>query len=164
MKKKFLFLFLTCCLCGCSLLAPTVQVNYPVNNYQYVYIIPTTSLTSGYTSSSSGSGITKSINPTDISAGEMMKRGYAILPELQDELKARTIVVSYGETGSRIFGLLGYTKEVIIQFRDASNSELIASCVAEGMGSTEADDIRKAVLRALNSIFNYDGDTNPKKK
>ena len=41
---------------------------------------------------------------------------------------------------------------------------MIASCVAEGMGSTEADDIRKAVLRALNSIFNYDGDTNPKKK
>jgi hypothetical protein len=49
--------------------------------------------------------------------------------------------------------LFSYAISVNIQFRDAKTFELIASGEAEGIGSTEADDVRNAVNKALHSIF-----------
>lgn len=163
MKKILSLLFITCSINSCSyqLLAPIVSVHPTITHYAYVYIIPTNTITSGYdydySNSYLPSGITKSINPADIIAGDLMQRGYAVLPSLQEQNINKTMVVSYGETGTRTIGLFAYTKEIIIQFRDATTNELIASCKAEGIGSTEADDIQEAIRRALNAIFTNTG-------
>ena len=145
--------------CGALLKVPVTEINGNLSNYNYVYIIPTAPLTSssGISGGQYGvyGGTTKTINPADVIAGEMMKKGFTVLPEIREEFKNKTIVVSYGETGIRYLwgGLLGYSKEVIIQFRDAVTSELIVSSQAEGVGSTESDDIREALIRAIDAIF-----------
>ena len=62
------------------------------------------------------------------------------------------MVVNYGESGRRNVNL-GYSIEVTIQFTNAETQNPIVICVAEGQGSTEADDIRKAINRALEPLF-----------
>ena len=99
-----------------------------------------------------GSSTTKSVNPSDVIAGILIKQGYIILPELKSELANETLIVNYGESGRRNRGL-GYTIEVTIQFSSAKTNEMICSCTAEGQGETEADDIRQAIRRALSSLF-----------
>jgi hypothetical protein len=42
---------------------------------------------------------------------------------------------------------------IIIQFRDAQTNDLIASAEAEDYGSTEADNVRYALRKALDAIF-----------
>ena len=68
------------------------------------------------------------------------------------ELAKETLIVNYGESGRRNRGL-GYTIEVTIQFISAYTHEMFCSCTAEGQGSTEADDIRQAIKRALDGLF-----------
>jgi hypothetical protein len=83
----------------------------------------------------------------------LMNKGYIILPQIEEDKKDLTLVVSYGETQHRTIGLFSYAIGVNIQFRDAKTFELIASSEAEGIGSTEADDVRNAINKALHSIF-----------
>mgnify|MGYP003295833302 CR=1 FL=1 len=99
-----------------------------------------------------GASTTKSVNPSDVIAGILIKEGYIILPELKSNLSDETLIVNYGESGTRNRGL-GYTIEVTIQFISAKTSEMICSCTAEGQGETEADDIRQAITRALSELF-----------
>lgn len=47
----------------------------------------------------------------------------------------------------------GYTIEVTIQFISANLNTLICSCIAEGQGETEADDIRQAITRCLTEVI-----------
>lgn len=49
-------------------------------------------------------------------------------------------------------GIGGYTLEVSIQILDAKTQEPVFICTAEGQGDTEADDIRKAITRCLESL------------
>ena len=75
-----------------------------------------------------------------------MARGYAILPELNEELLDTTMVVNYGETSvvahnGRIYDA------VILQLRDAKTAELVSSVKADG------DGLRDAILRALDGVF-----------
>lgn len=161
MKKLLPLLLITCVFSSCyTLYPPTVSVNPTISQYRYVYIIPTSAVTSGtsytgtgYYTGVYGAGITKSINPADVIAGDLMQRGYAILPNLHEDKLEKTLVVSYGETGTRSVGLFSYTKEIILQFRDAKTGDLVCSSKAEGIGSTEADDIVQAIKRALQGIF-----------
>lgn len=99
-----------------------------------------------------GSSTTKSVNPTDIISGFLMKRGYRQLNGLVDDKLDKTIIIYYGESG-RHPQFLGYSTEVTIQVADAKTNELVATSTASGMGSTEADDIKKAVFKALDYIF-----------
>ena len=91
-------------------------------------------------------------NPSNIISGIMMKNGFIILPCLSEETNSRTVIVNYGETGRRNL-LLGYTIEITIQIIDAETKEIICTSTAEGIGETESDDIRIAITRALNKIF-----------
>jgi hypothetical protein len=50
----------------------------------------------------------------------------------------------------------GYTIEVTIQFVSAKTNSLVCSCTAEGIGSTEADDIREAITRCLDKLIEKD--------
>ena len=140
---------------GCTpLRAPVIIKNSSIEMYKYVYIYPTKELTSsiGGIYGSYGSSITKSVNPSDVISGILIKEGYIILPELKSELLKETLIVNYGESGRRNRGL-GYTIEVTIQFSSAENNKMICSCTAEGQGDTEADDIRQAITRALSSLL-----------
>lgn len=146
---------------GCSpLLAPTITRNSPIVGYKYVYLTPTsekTSVTGGTYGYGNGFvfGATKShsINPTDLICGHFLKRGFTRLPELKQELEEQTIVVNYGETGRRQTGFGSYTIEVTIQILSAQTSEVLCVCTAEGHGETEADDVRIAINRCMNMIF-----------
>ena len=74
------------------------------------------------------------------------------MPEIKSELAKETVIVNYGESGRRNRGF-GYTIEVTIQFISADTNQMICACTAEGQGSTEADDIRQAIRRALEGVF-----------
>lgn len=99
-----------------------------------------------------GSTESKSVNPSDVIAGALIKKGFIIIPELSPELQNKTLIANYGESGRRKKGL-GYTIEVTIQFISAKSYETVCSCTAEGQGSTEADDIRIAINRAMSALF-----------
>lgn len=144
---------------GCSpLKAPTVVKYDTIESYRYVYIIPTKEFTSsvknayGNNNSLYSNSVAKSVNPSDVIAGILMKEGYVVLPGLRHDLVDETLIVNYGESGRRN-KVLGYTIEVTIQFVSAKDRNLIGYCTAEGQGETEVDDIRKAISRALASMF-----------
>ncbi|MCF1750086.1 hypothetical protein [Mariniradius sediminis] len=144
---------------GCAPLKQvTVIKNDKIENYKYVYITPTKSLTSssggvyGGNYGLYGSTTSKSVNPSDVISGILLKEGFSQLPELKDELKDETLIVNYGESGRRNRGL-GYTIEVTIQFLSAKTNTTVCSCTAEGQGETEADDIRQAITRCLNGLL-----------
>lgn len=141
-----------------SMKAPIIQKIAPMDSYKYVYITPTAGLTSsqsrvyGNQYGVYGGGSTKSLNPSDVISGILIKHGYIRLPELNPQLLDETMIVNYGESGRRNVNL-GYSIEVTIQFLSAKTNMPVCICTAEGQGATEADDIRKAISRALKPLF-----------
>ena len=143
---------------SCAPLKPaTIVKNSSAENYKYIYISPTNSLTSSSGATYGGQyySSSKSVNPTDVITGILTKEGFIRLPELKDELKDETLIVNYGESGRRNRSL-GYTIEVTIQLVSAKSNELISSCSAEGQGETEADDIRQAITRCLSAFLSIE--------
>lgn len=158
-KKVFFVVCSILILGNCApLRLPVIVKNAPIETFKYAYISPTKELTSssGRTYGGQyriyGASITKSVNPSDVISGVLIKEGFIILPELKSELSNETLIVNYGESGRRNRGL-GYTIEVTIQFISAKTKQMICSCTAEGQGETEADDIREAIRRALDGLF-----------
>lgn len=156
---KFLTILTSALVVGCAPLKPPIVVKSDkIENYKYVYITPTKSLTSssggvyGGNYGLYGGSTSKSVNPSDVIAGILLKNGFSILPELNTKLTDQSMIVNYGESGRRNRGL-GYTIEVTIQFLSAKTHTPICSCIAEGQGETEADDIRQAITRCLTSLL-----------
>jgi len=156
---RFIATLIMCFLISnCAVLRPpSIVKNEALENYRFIYISPTKSL-----SSSSGATIGgqyyssgRSVNPSDVITGILTKEGFIALPELRLELTDQTMIINYGESGRRFVagGLGGYTIEVTIQFISAKSLTLICSCTAEGQGSTEADDIREAITRCLSGVL-----------
>ena len=144
---------------GCASLRPKLRPatsvkNASINGYTYIYVSPTNSLTSssGYTINGDLLSSSKTVNPADLITGIFIKEGLIRLPELKPELAQETLIINYGESGKRNTGLGGYTLEVTIQLISAKTSSLVCSCTADGLGSTEADDIRQAITRCLNEL------------
>ena len=158
--KKVFFVVCSILILGsfAPLRLPVIVKNAPIETFKYAYISPTKELTSssggtyGGQYGIYGSSTTKSVNPSDVISGVLIKEGFIILPELKSELSNETLIVNYGESGRRNRGL-GYTIEVTIQFISAKTKQMICSCTAEGQGETEADDIRQAIRRALDGLF-----------
>ena len=142
-----------------SLRSPVIVKKCPIEAFKYAYITPTKELTSGMGYAYGvqygvyGSTVTKSINPSDVIAGILIQKGYVILSDLNPELAKETLIVNYGESGRRDLYPGAYTIEVTIQFISAYTHEIFCSCTAEGLGATEADDIRLAITRALDGLF-----------
>ncbi len=156
---KYLAIVLSIIAVGCAPLKQvTVVKNDKIENYKYIYISPTKSLTSssggvyGGNYGMYGSSTSKSVNPSDVIAGILLKEGFSQLPELKPKLADETLIVNYGESGRRNRGL-GYTIEVTIQFLSAKTNTTVCSCTAEGQGETEADDIRQAITRCLKGLL-----------
>jgi hypothetical protein len=145
--------------CATSLQDPIIKRNYQIDEYKYVFIPTTNNVTSsagavyGDQYGVYGGYATKSVNPRDVVSGILLKEGFTILPEINPELENQTLVVIYGESGRRNVGFGGYTIEVTITFTSAASHKTICSCTAEGIGQTEADDIRIAINRCLSSLF-----------
>jgi len=163
MKMRLFTIFFMCILVNsCAVLNPPIIIkNSSIEEYRYAVIQSTSSLTSGTASVYGnqyglyGSSSTKSINPSDVISGILLKEGFTILPEIKPEFIDKTFIVNYGESGRRYVagGLGGYTIEVTITFISAKTYETIASGTAEGQGSTEADDIRIAINRCLSALL-----------
>ncbi len=149
----FTFLFVSCV----TLKEPEVIIKQNIMDYKYIVINSTESINSSAGSTVNGSyySVSKTVNPKDFIAGNLIKKGFIILPTIQEEFLENTAIVNYGEVGRRNIagGLMGYTIEVSIQFIDAKTKEIICVSTAEGIGTTESDDIREAITRALNVIF-----------
>jgi len=168
MKKLFSFIaFFILSHCMIGLNATKVIVNGDLNKYTYAYIIPT----SGVTSKAAGGGlvlgsiygvygvveegITRTTNPSEMIAGQLMKMGYAILPNVSSELDGNTMIVSYGYLdchGNSDFQKASST--IIIQFRDAKTQELVASYETTGIGNNDSESISSAITAAM-ELFQY---------
>lgn len=153
--KRFLFLIsATLCLVGCvgvssrMVYAPIVEVYPTITQYRYAYIVPTEGLTTGLVAVSEGTGhgYSETVNPADIIAADLMERGYAILPALNEDLLEQTMIVNYGETYVVVHNGVVYDA-AMLQLRDAKTAELI------GMSKADGDGVRDAILRALDGIF-----------
>ena len=127
-----------------------------MGNFQF-FVIPET----GNISSSSGSihanqfnafgsFSRKELNPGSLIEGLLLKKGLSRVPQASPAIQNRTLLVNYGQSGRRNVGIFGaYTLEVTIKLLKATTLEPVFFCTAEGMGSTEADDIRVAITRCL---------------
>jgi len=150
---SLVFLFTSCV----TLKEPEVIIKQNIMNYKYIVINSTESINSSAGSTVNGSyySVSKTVNPRDFIAGHLIKKGFTILTTIQEEFLGNTAIVNYGEVGKRNIagGLMGYTIEVSIQFIDAKTKEIICVSTAEGIGYTEADDIREAITRALSAIL-----------
>ena len=157
MKKTVFIAFMVFCvvLASCTTLQPaSVIKNDNISDYQYLIVNGTSSLTSGTGQTINGVyySVSKSVNPSDIISGYMAKKGFVILQETDENLSDKTLIINYGESGRRdVFW--GYTTEVTIQFISPVTKRLLFSATAEGIGSTEADDIKEAITRALDALF-----------
>jgi len=159
-RQKFFMLFvMAIILTSCASLQPVnVTKNSSLDKYTYFYITPTETKTgssggvygNGY--GVYGSSISRSTNPADIISGYLIKKGLIRLPELKSDLADNTMIINYGETGRRPKGL-GYTIEITLQIISAKTSEVICLVTGEGMGETEADDIRIAINRCLDEMY-----------
>ena len=91
-------------LTGCVTLRPaTVHVNKDLRAYTHVYVSETQAI---YSTSVShrGDGPTSysvSVNPRDVLVGIFAKNGFIVLPRLDERLKSKTLMVSYGKSGRR---------------------------------------------------------------
>ena len=161
--KKYLFIFAfvlgLATSCGTASLS-SITPNVSFDGYRYFYVINTEQLTSGSGGVYGGNGTgvwgsssTKSVNPSDVINGYMMKKGFIRLSEIKPEIGDQTLLIAYGESG-RHPNLLGYSTEVTIQFLNAKTNEVVAIVTGDGMGDTEADDIRKAILNCMKKVFN----------
>lgn len=150
-------LVVMCLLTGCATLRPpTMRVNKDLRAYSHVYVPATQTMDSHSGIPVAGVIIpySQSVNPRDVIAGAFAKRGFVVLPSLDERFRPQTLMVSYGESGRRNVALgLGYTIEITIQLVSAETGELVATTTAEGCGSTEADDIKQAITRALDALF-----------
>lgn len=154
-------LLLSVCLMSCVTLEPVSikkSSEDSLDKYKYFYINPSGDKTgsAGYVVGNQfgvfGGGKAKSTNPGDVITGSLMKQGYIRVAEIEESMKEKTFIVSYGETGRREVDL-GYTIEVTIQFTSAKTHEIICTVSGEGYGETEADDVYDAVTRCMDTVF-----------
>ena len=112
-------------LTGCVTLRPaTVHVNKDLRAYTHVYVSETQAI---YSTSVShrGDGPTSysvSVNPRDVLVGIFAKNGFIVLPRLDERLKSKTLMVSYGKSGRRRVLLAAYMKEITIQLVSAETA------------------------------------------
>ena len=142
---------------SCAILkAPEVTRHESMKNYKYVYINQThekSSVHGGIYGNGYGYTASKTISPGEIISSHFIKRGYVIVNNIKDENLDKTMIVNYSESGRRQISLFSYTIEITIQITSAKSDEVICVGVAEGQGETESDDIRVAINRCMEAIF-----------
>lgn len=160
MKKLFLLFAAVLLVVGVSaqLKLPHVIINGQLADYNYFYVVPTAGVTSssGVYGNQYGvyGGQTKTIVPSEVISGYLMKNGHNVLPSIKPELASKTLIFTYGYTGRRPLSLFAYASCIIIQIRDAATQDLVASIETEGCGSDETEDILDAIYSAMD-MYQY---------
>ena len=139
---------------------PIIKKYSNTSKYQFVVIPSTDNLSSssggfyGNQYGVYGSSQSKSLNPSSVIEGILLKKGLTSVNKITPEIADKTLIVKYGESGRRdvMGGLGGYTLEVTIKFISAKTKESVFLCTAEGQGETEVDDIRDAITRCLSGF------------
>lgn len=162
--------FLGIMLGGCAILKPVESKKFgDISAYKYAVIgqtqSPNSSAGSGYIGYGTGGGfmasVSKSVNPSDVIAGILMKKGFIVLDSVSDDVakKAKTLLVRYGQGDSRSVLATDIVLDVTIQILDASSHDLLFTCSAEGafgelraVKVTEADALREAITRCLKDL------------
>ncbi len=139
--------------CGMALLPVNVEGSRSLDGYKYFYMNGTGSVTDP----------DRSINPGDFISGYLMNKGYVRVAERPFVHPKETFFVNYGEGGkrykySRDDVVDTYAQEVILQFISADTNDVICTIKGEGIGSTQADDIRNALQRSLDVYFEVESD------
>ena len=160
LKKSILFILTSLLFASCVELQPVCVTRYnTLDQYTYFYITPTGTKTSSSGGVfSNGFGVyglsqTKSTNPADIISGFMIKKGLIQLPELNNELAEKTMIINYGETGRCNMDFSADIIEITLQILSAKTNEIICVVTGEGHGETEADGIRVAIYRCLEELY-----------
>ena len=161
-KKSIIYILLLCIvLSGCVTLQPTTITRSDNDNfskYKYFYVNPTGSKTGssgavfGNQYGVFGGSSTKSTAPCDVITGFLIRKGYVRVAEINDDNRGETFVINYGEVGRRM-GFFCDNIEIVLQFISASTSDVFCTVSGEGSGETEADVIRVAIERCLNTAF-----------
>lgn len=163
MRKSLVFSFFGLALLlasGCATLEPAQAKKFKdISAYKYAIIGQTQTLTSGSgavymgygTGGGFGSSSSKSINPSDVISGILMKKGLVLVNTPNDK---PTLLVQYGQGDKRtvLGGFGGYTLSVSIQMLDSKTHDLVFTCSAEGksiMKDDETANIRQAIERCL---------------
>ena len=162
MKKGFIILILlSIVMSGCVTLQPTTITRSDkdgFSNYKYFYVNPTGTITGstgmvvGNQYGVYGGSSTKSTSPCDVITGFLIGKGFVRVVNIDDNNKDKTFIINYGEVGRRM-GFFCDNIEISLQFTSASTNEVICTVTGEGDGETEADVIRKAIERCLNTAF-----------
>lgn len=147
---RVFYLILVLIISGCAtispssnLRAPDIQSHKPISNYMLAII------TDGDTIISHS----KSMDPDVAIAGVLLKKGITRIYKIPETNKDKSVLVTWGISGSRDIGLMGaYSQEVTILIRQMSNMEIVYKCTAEGLGSTDVDDIRNAIYSCLSEL------------
>lgn len=153
--------FLSVLASGCvTLKEPEITKHANIDQYSFVVLPKTNSLSStsggvyGDQYGVYGGSTSKEINPSHVIEGILLKRGLVSTDGVKPNDESKTLLVKYGESGRRDVagGLGGYTLEVTIALISAKTNKIVYSCVAEGQGATEVDDIREAIHRCLSGL------------
>jgi hypothetical protein len=146
--------------CAATLKPPEISKQGEIKDYSFVVLPKSASLQS--TSSSIyrnengayGSSSSKEINPGYIIEGVLLKKGLFSTEDVEIDKEGKTVIIKYGESGRRSVagGFGGYVLEVTIAILSAKTNEVVYSCVAEGQGTSEAEDIRAAIHRCLSGL------------
>ena len=145
---------------SCLILRGTKVIkNESIYNYQYVYVMPTVATQSVYGATvgtggtTVGATTTTSVVPSDIIAGQFVKKGFIRVAEVKPETAQQTLSVSYSETNMRKVGGTEAT-EVTIQVVNAATNRLVCSVTAEGKSQTnQAEEVRMAIDRAMKEMM-----------
>ena len=157
-----ILLFLSILVSGCAaiLKPPEITKRGDINEYRFVVLPNAANLSSasggvyGNQYGVYGGTSSKEINPSNVIEGILLKKGLLSTGAVTPENKDKTLIAKYGESGRRDVagGLGGYTLEVTIVMISAKTTDIVYSCVAEGQGATEVDDIREAIHRCLSGL------------
>lgn len=143
-------------LSGCSLSAPKAVFNQDrnMNDYNYVYIVPTNNY-SDFQDPRYVDGMIMNlgnyINPGDIIAGILMQHSYVCVPEIIHANARRTMVATFADGGRTDLGVTLSTTATI-QFTDAVTQAPVATFSAEARGQSNTEVMRNAITRALSNL------------
>lgn len=136
-------------LAGCALNPPIYTQLGRLDQFQFVLIGESVSITS--LRSSGGSASTRSVNPSQLIEGILLKKGLVKVSGPTPNTAGKLLLARFGISARRDIagGLGGYAQEVTISLIDAESMKPIFTCTAEGIGATEVDDIREAITNCM---------------
>ncbi len=152
MLKPKIFL-LTSILVGCALQPPTYIQTDSLDKYRFVEIEAKETVSS-VQGGRGGYLRTVKVDPASLIEGVLLKRGVVKVREPSPHTAGKLLVARYGISGKRNIagGVGGYAQEVTVVLVDAATLVPVFTCTAEGIGSTEADDIREAIILCLEGL------------